>query len=255
VLPAADGDRTWHITVDMASKPAVTVASFATDEPLAVSSNTIDLQGQLARELAAVRGGKPEDLLDPAAAGELPKLRERETSPGVFAVPVKAGESAVLTVAAPLTDGPIEVAWTSDLPIFVATRPVLEKSVSVGETVDHIFGSFDTSVDLLVKLTKGQKVEFAAKSPVGDPYFDLYEPDQKPDHLTVLDPEGAGIESADDSDSGLSGLDATLTFEAKSAGVHRLRVFSNESITTHFRISVTDCAKTKCGDEPSSESD
>lgn len=250
VLPAAETDRTWNITVNMEAKPVVTVASFADDEPLAVSSNTPDIQRQLARELSASRGGRPEDLLDPEAARELPKLREREKAPGQFAVPVKAGESAILTVAAPLTDGPIEVSWTSDLGVFVVTRPVLEKTVKVGDTIDHIFGSFDTSVDLLVELEAGQKVEFSAKSPVGDPYFDLYEPDQRLDHLTVLDPEAAGVESVDDSDSGLSGLDATLAFEAKTAGVHRLRVFSNEMITAHFRIAVRDCAETKCEDPP-----
>ena len=253
VLPAADEDRTWKITVEMAANPVVTVLSFAEEEPLAVSSNALAVEGQLAREVADARGGRPEDLIDPEAAGELPKLREREKSPGVFEVPVEAGQSALLTVGAPLTDRGLSVKWTSDLPLIQTSRPVLERELEVGGTLEHVFGSFDTSVDVLVDLEEGQKVEFAARSPLGDPYFDVYAPGQTLDRLTVLDPEAAGIEGADDSDSGLSGLDATLTFEAEQAGVHRLRVFSGEALTTLIRISITDCGETDCDDEPDEE--
>lgn len=245
-LPATAEDRTWDLTVDMAAKPVVSVVSLRDEEPLALSSNTAEIQGQIARELARLRGGRPEDLLDPSAAGELPKLKEREVAPGHFVVPVKAGESAMLVVAAPLTDSPIEVAWQSDLPLFPVSRAVVEEKLDVGGRIDRIFGGFDTSVDVLVDLGAGQEVELSARSPLGDPHFDIYQPGRRLDHLTVLDPEGAGIENVDDTDDGLSGLDATSVFTATTAGTHRLRVFSNEMTTTQIRFSVTDCAKADC---------
>jgi S1-C subfamily serine protease len=248
-LPAAPEDRTWHLTVDMKNRPVVSVTNLAGDEPLAVSRNMTTVQGELVRQLARARGGKPEGLVDPSAAGLDPKLAPREAAPGKFQIPVKADESALVFVAAPLTDSPVEVRWQSDLPLFPASRPVTEEKIAVGGQVNRVLSGLDTSVDVLVDLAKGQKVELHARAPQGDPGFQVYGPGRKLDHLTVADPEGAGIETYDDTEDGIYGLDAKTTMEADKAGTYRFRVFINDMSAVRVRFSVVDCATTACGEK------
>jgi hypothetical protein len=246
-LPAAGEDRTWNLKVDMASRPVVSVGTMTGDEPLALSSNVDAVQGELSRQLAKARGGRPDDLFDPEAAGRDPNIAARETRPGTFAIPVKADESALVFVGVPLTDEPVTVGWTSDLPLITASRPVSEKRLAVGGTLDGILGGFDTSVDVMVELAAGQRVEVHARSPQGDPAFEVYAPEHKLDHLTVADPEGAGVEMYDDTDDGLLGLDAKTTLEAKTSGTYRFRLYSNEYSSILVRFSVVDCATADCG--------
>lgn len=245
-LPAAGDDRTWNLTVDMSARPVVSIGTMAGDEPLAVSSNADAVQGEISRQLAKARGGRPDALPDPAAAGHDPKIAARETRPGTFAIPVKADESALVFVAVPLTDRPVTVGWTSDLPLVVASRPVTEKRLDVGGTLDGIVGGLDTSIDVMVDLTAGQRVQLHARSPQGDPGFAVYTPGTRLDHLTVADPEGAGIEVFDDTDDGLLGLDAKTTLEAKKSGTYRFRLYNNEFTSIHVRFSVVDCAGRDC---------
>jgi S1-C subfamily serine protease len=217
-LPAAPEARTWHLTVDMAAKPIVSVSNLIGDDMLAMSGNATTVQGELSRQFASERGGRPEDLVDPAAGGQDPKLAQREASPGKFTIPVKADESALVFIVAPLTDAPLEIKWQSDLPLAAASHPVIEKTIPVGGQIDHVFGGLDTAVDVLVDLAQGQEVQLHARSPQGDPGFDVYPPDTKLDNLTVVDPEGAGIEMFDDTDDGLYGVDAKTTYQAESSG-------------------------------------
>ena len=245
-LPAAGGDRTWNLTVDMSARPVVTVGTMAGDEPLAVSSNAEAVQGEISRRLAKARGGRPDALPDPEAAGHDPKIAARETRPGTFAIPVKADESALVFVAVPLTDRPVTVGWTSDLPLVAASRPVTEKRLDVGGTLDGIVGGLDTSIDVMVDLAAGQRVQLHARSPQGDPGFAVYTPGTRLDHLTAADPEGAGVEVFDDTDDGLLGLDAKTTFEAEKSGTYRFRLYNNEYTSIHVRFSVVDCAGRDC---------
>lgn len=57
----------------MALRPVVSVNTMAEDEPLALSGNSEAVRGELARQLAKARGGRPEDLFDPEAEGRDPK--------------------------------------------------------------------------------------------------------------------------------------------------------------------------------------
>jgi hypothetical protein len=245
-LPAQPEARTWHLTVAMAAKPVVAVEKLVDAEPLAHSSNAAAVEGEIAKQLAALRGGRPEDLVDPSAMGNDPKLRQRETAPGTFAIPVEADEAALVWVSAPFADAGVEVAWQSDVPLVAASRPVTERALAVGDKVDLTFGAFDTAVDVLVDLPAGQKVQVHARSPQGDPGFTVFTPGTKLDHLTMADTEGAGLDDFDDTDDGLYGVDAKTSFEAKAAGVHRFRVYSNDFSTVIVRFSVVDCAKAEC---------
>ena len=256
-LPAAPDARTWHLSVDMAARPVVTVETFAEAEPLAISGNADEIEQELSQQLAAARAGRPGDIPDPTAAGVDPSLAERETAPGEFTIPVKANESALVVVGVPLTDAPVEVGWRSDIPLVGASKPVSEEALEVGGKVDRVISSFDTAVDVLVDLVTSQKVELHARSPQGDAGLAVFEPDRKLDHLTMADPEGAGVEFFDDTDDGLYGLDAKTTFEAPASGRYRFRLYINDENTVHVRFSLADCAEIKCGDaaDPSSGAD
>jgi hypothetical protein len=254
-LPAAGQSRTWNLTVDMAARTVVSVHSFVDDEVLAESSNTEEVYSEIDRQLAAARGGRPDDLESPGARGRDPKVAEREVGPGRFTIPVKADEGALVFVSVPLTDGPIEVAWQSDLPLVAASRPVTERTAGLGEDVDIVLGFMDTSVDVLVELNAGQRVEAHARSPQGDPGFVVFPAGVKLDHLTMADPESAGADFYDDTDDGLYGYDARATIEAETAGTYRFRVYSNEEVSIPVRFSVVDCADADCDDTETKERD
>jgi hypothetical protein len=74
----------------------------------------------------------------------------------------------------------------------------------------------------------------------------VFRPGQALDHLTLADPERAGVEVVDDNDDGLYGLGAEVTVEAEVAGEHRFRVYSNDYNSVKVRISSVDCAAATC---------
>lgn len=250
-LPAAATDRTWRLTVNQANKPLVFVSNYVDGETLAVSRSAATIQAQLQRELRAQRGADAPDLGD---EGTDPNLAKRETSPGTFVIPVKADEAAIVSLVAPLTDKPVDVAWTSDLPLTRASLPVEERTVEVGDQIDVVLGVFDTSVDALVELDAGQRVELYARSPQGDVSFAVFTPEQKLDHLSLADPDGAGVEYYDDTDDGLYGVDAKTSYEASVAGTYRIRLALADGEFSLLRFSVKDCEKITCGKAKEPES-
>jgi hypothetical protein len=246
-LPAASEERTWHLTVDMAARPVVSVEKHVDGEPLAVSNNAEQVERQIAEELAAARGDQPAELPDFGSFGINPDVQKRETSPGEFTIPVKPDESALVIVGAPFTDAPVDIAWRSDQPLVRASRTVEEETLSLDDQIDRVINPFDTAVDVLVDLDEGQEVELHARSPQGDVGLMVFAPDLELDHLTMYDPEGAGAELFDDTDDGLYGYDAKTTYRSRAAGVHRIRLFINDVTTVHLRFSIGDCSKTECG--------
>jgi hypothetical protein len=247
-LPAADEARTWNLTVDMALEPIVSVANLD-EEVLAVSGNATKVQEDILKDLAKARGGRPENIADLGARGIEPKLAARESKPGVFVIPVKADESAMVFFMAPKIDRPSKVTWKSDQPLHPLSRPVEEAKLVMGESIDKILGGLDTSVDVFVDLAAGQKVLLHARSPQGDPVLAVFKPGQKLDHLTAADLEGAGIEIFDDTEDGLFGADAKTVYEAEEAGTYRFRVMHADYYTNMVRFSVQDCAAVDCDDK------
>lgn len=245
-LPAQPADTTWNLTVEMGAKPIVSVETYLESEPLALSSNAAQIERQVTQEMATLRGGRPDDLPDTTAAGADPKIAARETAPGSFAIPVKADTSAIVVIAGPLIDARAEVGWTSNLPLFAASRPVIEKRLELGKSFDESVWAFDTGVDVLVDLEVGQKVEFHARSPQGDVGYMVFGPDLRADHLTVLDPETAGATVVEDTEDGLYGLDAKEVFVAEKAGTHRVRVYINDDVSVLVRFTALDCAVATC---------
>lgn len=245
-LPAAKGERTWNFMVGMSAKPIVSVEKLKGGEPLAVSASALVVQTELAKQVAAARGGRPEDLPDFAAGGLDPKLAPRETAPGKFSIPIKEDESALAFVVAPLTDAPVEVPWESDIPLIVASRQVSEVVIELGGQVDKVIGGFDTAVDVLVNLTEGQRVQLYARSPQGDADVTVFEPGRKLDHLTMADPEAAGAESFTDTEDGLYGLDSKTHYDVKKTGQYRFRLSIGDVNTVRVRFTVLDCAKIDC---------
>ncbi len=248
-LPAADEDRSWNLAVDTTSRPVVVVETFVEAEPLALSANAVEVVADVERQLAEASGGAGDgasDLSGLAEMGGEPGVAARETAPGTFEVPVDAGQSAIVIVAAPLTDAPLDVPWTSDLPLSPASRPIGSDALEVGDELDRVVGGFDTAHDVVMDLDAGQEVRVHVHASQGDPGVMVFRPGQAVDHLTLADPEGAGIEVVDDNDEGLYGLGAEVTVEAEAAGEHRFRVYSNDYNAVKVRISSVDCATTAC---------
>lgn len=245
-LPARGAAGTWNLSVDMAARPIIWVEAFLDGEPLAESSNLSEVEQQLTREVTTLRGGRPDDLPDPGAAGVDPAIAARETKPGTFAIPVEVDRSLLVFIVAPLIDGPTDVQWTSDLPLFAASQPVREEKLAIGESTDNVFWALDTAVDVLIELEEGQRVELHARSPQGDVGFGLFGPTLRLDHLTIADPDGAGATFVEDTDDGLYGLDAREVYEAKASGTHRVRLYINDDVAVLVRFSVIDCAVGSC---------
>lgn len=243
-LPPASIDRTWHLKVEQVHKPVVVVENYIDGEPMAISKTASSMQQQLARELGALRGGKLPEVGD---LGTDPNLAKREIAPGSFEIPVKADDAAQVSIAALFTDTPVDITWTSDLALTAASLPVVEKQVKVGDQIDIVLGAFDTAVDALVPLTAGQRVELYARSPQGDVGFAVFTPEMKLGHLTMVDPQGAGVEFYDDTDDGLYGVDAKTTYEAKTAGTYRIRLALSDGQFSLLRFSIKDCTKITCG--------
>jgi hypothetical protein len=247
-LPAAPEDRTWHLSVDQAARPIVSVEKHVDGEPLAITANADEIAVEIAEEVAATRGEEPTDIPDFGEFGVTAEITGRQTAPGEFTIPVERDESALVVIGTPFTDEPVDIPWRSDLPLVPASNPVEEEELSLGGRVDRVFNGFDTAVDALVDLDAGQEVELSARSAQGDVGFVVFAPDLKLDHLTMFDPEGAGAEYFDDTDDGLYGLDAKTTYTPSASGRHRIRLFINDYTTVHLRFSITDCAKTECGE-------
>lgn len=248
-LPAASEDRTWNLTVDVASRPVVVVETFVEAEPLALSADASEVIADVERQLSEASGGAGDDLSDLSGAAELgggPALEARETAPGTFEIPVDADVSAIVIVGVPLTDAPLDVPWASDLPLTPASRPVGNETLEVGDQVDRVVGGFDTAHDVVMDLDAGQEVQVHVHASQGDPGVMVFRPGQTLDHLTMADPERAGIETVDDNDDGLYGLGALVTVEVETAGEHRFRVYSNDFNAVKVRISSLDCATASC---------
>ena len=245
VLPAADEDRTWNLTVDPASAPLVSVAGLVDGEPLALSGNSTELLDELERQLAEVSGVAAQPA-EPWPGSQDPRVAARETGPGRFEVPVDAGMSVIAIVGLPLADAPVDVSWTSDLPLTLASRPVSTEVLAVGDEIEHVVGGFDTAHDVVLQLEAGQEVEVHVHTSQGDPGVMVFRPGQALDHLTLADPEAAGVEVVDDNDEGLYGLGARATVTADESGPHRFRVYSNDLNTVKVRIASLDCETGSC---------
>jgi hypothetical protein len=239
-LPASEKDRIWTFSVATEHRPLVIITPNSGDEPLAISKDADAVNDRVSVELATRFGGKPEDYSN-GPSGASAEVLAREVAPGRFEMPVDADQSALVVVFMPLTDTPVTVDWTSDQPLFPLSAPVTEQRVKLGTTRDLLFSGFDTSVDLLVDLEAGQKIEINARSPQGDPAYEVVAPGIVLDHLTAALPDQAGIEYVEDTDDGLYGYDAKDTYTAKTAGTYRIRVYSNDGTPSLVRVTFTHC--------------
>lgn len=251
-LPPASSARTWELTVDVSGGAALIVQGLVNGETVAASSNARSQIEAAEADLAAALGRAPDDQV---AIDLDARLSEHEARPGTLALPVSADEALIGLVIAPLADAPLEVAWSSNLPVAVASRAVTEEPMAVGDTVDRLFSSFDTAIDLLVDLDTGQEVLLHVRSAVGDVGMIVFPPSMTLDHVTASDPEGAGAEVFEDTGDGLYGLDARARYEAAESGLHRIRLYSNELISVRLRFSVEDCADVDCDAKGTTRSD
>jgi len=239
-LPAADDKRTLKLSITNPDA-VLNVSTLAEGKTLAVSASRLDVEQEIQRRVAERQGGSPDDLPDITAGGLDKKLTKAEVSPGNFEVEVPADEALEVTIDVPLIDVAAEVSWTSDLPLLTLTQQRPEQPLQLGESVDWVFNPYDAQADFLVDLTEGQSVEIYARTAAGDVAFDFIRPDVVLDAVTLLLGEADGIESIDDTDDGIYGTDARESFDVEETGTYRIRLYSNDGVTSLARISVTDC--------------
>jgi len=255
-IPSDAADRVLKFTVDTAANPVVSIASNQAEEPLAISHNAVEVIGELQRQIAAANGGNPDEIPDPADYGVSEKTTAPETSPGVFAVDIEAYADTYITIEAPLTTVAVEVGFNSNFGVFTLTGPPSEEKLEVGDSVDRVIATYEGLATYLVTLEVGQQVEIVAESPQSDVAIAIIDPGVELNPVTLGSPDGVeGIELIDDSDEGLYGYDAHKTLTAKTAGVYRIRLYSNDSVTILGRLSVLDCDKTQCGAKSAGSSD
>jgi S1-C subfamily serine protease len=251
-LPQSSESRTWHLKVPSATGAMAVVTRAYDGEPIASSRSIAEFM-----ELWRRAGADDDELwFDPS---DLTQVADRETGPGEFTIPVAVGESALVWVMAPVTDAPLDVAWSSDLLLTAASKPVEEISMAIGDDpIDRVLGAYDTAIDVLVELTEGQRVTIAARSPQGDPAFYVFGPDEILDAETIhraYDEWEEGEGYYDDSGHGPFGLDAEAVYTARTTGVHRFHVLAFDGEPTLLRFSVVDCGCDARDDDEEDEED
>jgi len=244
-LPGDSGRRTLEFEADRPDGVRITMSTTSSEGYVAVSRNAPALAVALAELIATASGEEP---FERAGSQYDETEMAAETSPGVFSVEVPDGDDVYIDVSAPLTTGPVTVAYSSNLPLAPLTRPRTEQPIRVGERLDHVIASNEYAADFLLDLAPGQRVQIRAESPQSDVGMTIIDPGVVMTPLAVLAiDETDGIETVDDSNEGLYGLDAWSTITAGDGGTYRIQVYSNEGLTVLARLSVFDCDDVDCG--------
>lgn len=234
LLPPSEDDRTLTLTVPAAATDVVvTVADAATLDPVAATASSLPALEELARRVAEASGEDPDDIRDQITEGigdPSDFVGDGESVPGTLVLDVAAGDSLEIGVTAPLAPGPVEVAWTSDLPLWVLSGPIDTVEAAVGERITGTFLTYDAIEDVAVELEAGQELEIRAATPQGDVDVTVIPPGGVVDAVAAFDPTLVGFEVFQDSGAGLYGLDVEEPFTADETGTYRFRVESFDGV-------------------------
>ncbi len=244
-LPPSDEARTWKLSVPAAAGDvSVDVMDQSDGEPLATSASSRRLAGELANRMSEAMKVDPAQAraqVEQAFGGMDPELAATETSPGEFTIELEEGQGAEIAITVPLAESEVQVPWTSDQALWPLSRPIGTESIEVGDTVDGILSGYDSGQDLTVDLEEGQEVEIWARSPQGDMSVTVLPPGSKLDAIAVWAPEVSSLETFEDSDVGLFGLDVQERFTAEQTGTYRFAVTNYDGVPVAWRVTVTDC--------------
>ncbi len=191
--------------------------TFAVDGPddLAIVVLLDDGQSFVTRNaitLAAEQYGLTEDEMLMGA----PDGYVLESGPdGSYSIDVPADSGVMIVLARAVTDEPVEVSFTSNLPLAILVDNDDAATISLGDRLEGIIEPLEFQDIFSIDLTAGQSIEITAASPTGDMTFCVLAPGERfsPDSFTI-----------NDSDVGLGGLDASDTFTAEVDGRYRIIV-------------------------------
>lgn len=263
-LPPSAAERTFEFAVDTQARPIVSVEAQGEDQPLAETLEADDINQELADLLDRANRSSPDGTgpgTGPGAGGgtgpgsnedepttDDPPWADAQVEPGSFRVTVPAGEGVTVKVTLPLAFPGSLVPWTSNQPLFAMTRPLPITDVEVGSSTDAVINGFEVGVQFNVGLEAGRIYRVHAGSPQADVGFTLFNPDVENGPILWADLDVDGVRRVDDSDEGLYGLDASLTFRAATTGAYRIRVDHNDGTTIAARVTITDVT-----DDPASD--
>lgn len=201
--------RTVRLTIPAETRPGVLVTDLYGDDLIFVNQEMVEA---IEQELGEPFGVEP----------------DAPVAPGVFEFELPSRSYARIELRTRLPEGtkmPVE----STVPFNVVADLDNEQPVRVGESVRGVLDPLEVSDTYLLELRAGETVEIFAGSAYGDVAFEVRAPGQ-----SVAD----AVE-VDDSEIGLSGLDARVRYEAELSGSYRITVLSEEWRPTGYVLRVT----------------
>ena len=201
--------RTVRLTMPAERRPRVLVTDLYGDDLVFVNQEAVDA---IEAESAEPVGVEPDSPV----------------APGVFEFELPARSYARIELRTLLPEGtkmPVE----STVPFNVVADVDNDQQIRIGESVRGVLDPLEVSDTYLLELWAGQTVEIFAGLAYGDVAFEVLAPGQ-----SVAD-----ALSVDDSDIGLSGLDAQARYDAETSGIHRMNVLSAEWRPKGYVLRVT----------------
>ena len=188
--------RTVRLTTPAETRPGVLVTDLYGDDLVFLNQEAVDSIEAESGEPVGVEPDAP-------------------VAPGVFEFELPARSYARIELRTLLPEGtrmPVE----STVPFNVVEDLDNDQQIRIGESVRGVLDPLEVSDTYLLELRAGQTVEIFAGSAYGDVALDVRAPGQ-----SVADALGV-----DDSDIGLSGLDAKVRYDAGTSGTYRIAVVS-----------------------------
>lgn len=201
--------RTVRLTIPAETRPGVLVTDLYGDDLIFVNQEAVDA---IERDLGEPFGVEP----------------DAPVAPGVFEFALPARSYARIELRTRLPEGtrmPVE----STVPFNVVADFDNDQPVRIDESLRGVLDPLEVSDAYLLELRAGETVEIFAGSAYGDVAFEVRAPGQS----------AADALGVDDSDIGLSGLDARARYEAETPGTYRITVLSAEWRPTGYVLRVT----------------
>jgi hypothetical protein len=190
-----------------------------------VLGSTYQRSSNLTPRVAALSGQSNQDI----SLDTPPEEFLTQTAAGTYQFVLGANERPTIRLTRVAGDGPLDVEYTSSIPVAVVVDPDGEQPIALDSPIAAAIEPLEWADVYTVSLVAGQDVRMSAAALVGDL------------HLTVLPPgqSQATVESfyLDDSIGGLNGLDPSGVFTAPVDGVYRI-VIGDHAGGSGYRFTV-----------------
>lgn len=215
-IPVSDEERTVTFSVGGVTDPYL-LATDVFSGPVGASENYLDD----APDIASFYGVTEADVRQ--TYGNSPGL-VHQTDPDRFEVKVPAG--ALVFVEVVTLDFVPTGTVTANAPVAAVDLGGDSDTLELDEPANGTLGSLESTDLFTIDLEAGTTVEFYVGSPAADMAFAL-----KPPGTTWQD-----ATYADDSEGGLYGFDARLTYEVKRSGRHQIEVIAYDGVSVGYVV-------------------